>query len=197
MKVFSSINLKAVFSTISLATLFFMVSCDQNTDSKEIAEDMNEEKFSNEKENDAKWLVAAAEIHLKEIELARLAQKNSSTADVIQLAKMIEVEHKGGLNDLQLLATEKGISIPSTLTSDGQDAVGKLKDKKGMDFNDAYCEMMVDDHEEAISEFKDVSSETKDSDIRSWSENLLVVFRKHHERSKVCKEKCEGMKSKS
>src|SRR6187399_928333 len=65
-----------------------------STDSKERAEDMNEAINDNNKaEDDAQFLVNAAEINLMEIQLGNLAADRGSMAEVKDLGKMMADAH--------------------------------------------------------------------------------------------------------
>ena len=71
---------KMLLGTAVLALSFGTTSCKDNKDkdATEMAEDQNEEKFddSNEaKEEDSDYLVFAADVNMKEIELGKLAQQ--------------------------------------------------------------------------------------------------------------------------
>lgn len=184
-------------SILALLGMGTLASCSSNNseDSKEIAEDKNEEKFSGSKEDDAEYLVAAAEINLEEIKLGQLAQTKSTTPEVIALGKMMEKEHTKALEDLKSLANRKQISIPTTITEDGQDAYDKLADKSGKDFDEKYCDMMVNGHEKAIRKIENASDKSDDVDIKMWANTLLVSLRKHLDYSTDCQEKCEQRKS--
>ena len=187
----------SLFATTFVAALS-IVSCGGNMeveDSKEIAEESNNEKFENAEEDDADFLVSAAEINLEEIQLGQLAQTNSSMPDVIELGKMMEEEHTKALEDLKILADKKQITIPTTITTDGMDAYDKLKDKVGVDFDKAYCDMMVNGHEDAIREFEKGSTDSEDSDIKSWASTTLVSLRNHLDHSVACQDKCAKIKS--
>jgi putative membrane protein len=200
MKTINSTILKTNLFAVAFVGIFSFMSCSQNAetkDTKEIAEDSNDQKFSDAKEDDAEFLVSAAEINLEEIELGQLAQKNSTMPDVIELGKMMEAEHVKALQDLQTLASKKQITIPTTITDDGKDAYNKLKDKKGSDFDNDYCDMMVKGHKYAISKFEKAATDAKDAEIKSWAITMLPALRTHLEHSTVCEDKCKQIKSKS
>ncbi len=186
--------------TLLCATIFSasvaMTSCsnEQKNDSPtEVAEDMNDAKFSNKKEDDAQFLVDAAVINLDEIQLGKLAQTNGSIADVKELGKMMETEHTQALNELKSLADRKQITVPTTLTDDEQTTYRKLLDKTGNKFDKEYCDKMVEGHKDAIGKFEKASKNASDSEIRAWAEKMLPGLRMHLEHSILCQEKCEKM----
>jgi len=188
-----------IFSLAFLATCAIL-SCDQNMDSKdtkEIAEDRNDEKFSDDKEDDAESLVNAAEINLEEIKLGQLAQKNSSTPEVVELGKMMEIDHTKALEKLQALASKKKISIPTELTQDSEKVYNQLQEKAGADFDEDYCDRAAENHKDAIKEFADATTMSNDMEIRSWAGKFVIMLQKHHDASIACKKKCEERKSKA
>jgi putative membrane protein len=178
-------------------SLLVIHSCDNGNpdDSKEIAEDQNEERFDDRKsEKDANFLVEAAAINLEEIKLGELAQQKGTMADTKALGKMMVDEHTTALNDLKALAADKSITIPEVITEDGQDAYDDLKEESGMDFDKEYCSMMVRGHRSAIRKFEKASSNAEDSDIRNFASSMLPSLRTHLEHSEACKEKAKDQK---
>jgi len=185
--------------TFASATLILvsatLPSCNNSKpeDNKEIAEEHNDAKFDNAKEDDAKFLVNAAEINLEEIQLGQLAQNKSINVNVKSLGKMMETEHSKALDDLKTLADNKQITIPTTLTNDGINASTKLMDLKASKFDKEYCDMMVNGHKDAISKFEKAASDASDPDIRNWAESMLPTLRAHLDHSIECQKQCEKM----
>src|SRR5690606_22546119 len=130
-------------------------SCTDNkeTDPAEVAEEQNEAKCedTNEaKEEDAEYFVFAAEVNMKEVELAKLAQQKSKNAEVRAFAETLFNDHTKAMEDLKKNAELKNISLPTALSEDGKEAYDKLSKEKTEDFDKKYVDMMVDGHEEAI-----------------------------------------------
>ena len=188
--------LELTFASASLIlVLTTLPSCNNSKpeDTKEVAEEHNDAKFDNAKEDDAKFLVSAAEINLEEINLGQLAQNNSMNADVKSLGKMMETEHTKALSDLQALAAKKQITIPTALTDDGMSASKKLMEMKASKFDKEYCDMMVNGHKDAISKFEKASTDATDADIRNWASSMLPALRTHLDHSLTCQKKCDKM----
>ena len=169
-----------IASAIALLMVTF-TSCNNRNpnDTKEVAEEHNEAKFANAKQDDADFLVNASEINLEEIETGRLAQTRGTTARVRELGKTMETEHTKASDELKALAAKKQITIPTTLTDDGLSNNKKLIDTKDSDFDKDYVDMMVSGHKDAISKFEKASTDASDADIRSWAESMLSPLRQH------------------
>jgi putative membrane protein len=184
---------KALLPVTFVAAILIMASCgynqkpnDNRVDAREqnndgvVVEDQNEVKFvNNNQENDAQFLVKAAEINLKEIQLGQLAQQKGGSAQVKELGKMMEDAHTKSLNDLTALAKSKMITIPSSSTDNAQDAYKELNEKSDNDFDKAYVDLMVSEHKDAIEAFEDASTDSNDSDIKNWATVSLPGLRSH------------------
>ena len=185
----------AFLSATAVVLTLTLPSCNNSKpeDTKEVAEEHNDAKFSNAKEDDAKFLVNAAEIHVKSIELGKLAQTRGTTTHTKELGKLMETGHAQALSDLKLLAAKKQITIPTTLTDNGISANKKLMDIKGSKFDKEYADMMVGGHKDAITTFEKASTIAQDADIRNWATSMLPTLRKHLDHSLVCQKECEKM----
>jgi len=187
-------NLSKIF-VLSMLVLV-LAACNnepKKDDTEKVAEEKNEAKFDNQKENDASFLVDAAEINLEEIQLGKLAQQKGSMAEVKEFGKMMVDEHEKALADLKTFAATKQITIPTNVTEDNIDEYKDLSNKKLKNFDEAYCDKMVKGHKDAIEKFERVANNNDaDSTIRSFASNMLPSLRKHLEHAIVCQQKCEA-----
>lgn len=185
----------AYLGGLSLGLLVIHACSGNPDDSKETAEEQNEERFDDRKsEKDANFLVEAAAINLEEIKLGELAQQKGMMEDTKALGKMMVKEHAAALEELKTLAANKSITIPEVLTEDGQDAYDDLNEEKGMSFDKEYASMMVRGHKSAIRKFENASSNAEDPDIRNWATSMLPGLRAHLENANICKDKAKEMK---
>jgi putative membrane protein len=201
------INFKSIlaYSICISGILILSSSCSENgtKDSKVVAEQENIDKLSSDDQtavvldnNSATmFLMEVSEMQMEEISLGKLAQQKGNTSQVKELGKMMEAEHSRSLTELSDLAQSKTISIPATLTEDSMDVYQKLEAKTGNDFDRAYCKMMVEHHENAIELFEKASTQSEDSEIKTWAAQKLPGLRIHLKRAQECKEKSDKMKS--
>jgi putative membrane protein len=191
---------KAILLVTFVAPVLLFASCNTRQDSQhttDVAQERNEARFDdNEQKKDAQFIVNAAEINLKQIQLGQLAQKKGSTTHVKELGKMMEDTHTKSQRDLSALARKKKITIPTSLTDNAQDAYTKLDEKSGHDFDKEYSDKMVSQHKDAIKIFEDATKERHDIDINNWAIAALPDLRTNLNHSIDCQKKCEEMKSK-
>jgi putative membrane protein len=185
----------ALLQVTFVTGILLITSCgfNQNSDdTKDVAEERNEAIFDdNDQENDAQFLVNAAENNLEQIQLGQLAQQKGSTTQVKELGKTMEDAHTKSQNDLTALAKSKMITIPNSPIDDAQDAYKDLNEKTGDDFDEAYADMMVSKHEDAIEVFEEASTDSYDADIKNWATATLPVLRTHLNHSIECQKKTD------
>lgn len=190
-----------LISATLVASILLVASCGSSQkpeDTKDVAEEQNEDMFDNNRqEEDAQFLVNAAEISLEEIQLGKLAQLKGGTAGVKELGKMMEDVHTKSLNDLKTLANSKMVTIPTSPTDDAQKAYETLNEKSGNDFDKAYADMMVSEHEDAIPVFEEASSDSNDADIKKWAVVSLSNLRTHLDYSIDLQKKSDELYSKN
>ena len=159
-----------------------------------MAEEHNEAKFNDNKtENDAQFLVNAAEINLMEIQLGNLAAEKGTMTEIKDLGKMITDTHSKSLDELKGLAAKKSVTIPASLTDEGQNVYKKLNDESGKDFDKDFCDMMVSRHKEAIDKFEKAADKSSDTDIKNWANATLPALRKHLDMAITCQDNYKKM----
>ena len=82
---------KALLLVTFVVSVLIIASCDnrqRSSDIRDVAQEGNEARFDdNKQEKDAQFLVNAAEMNLKQIQLGELAQQKGNTAHVKELGK--------------------------------------------------------------------------------------------------------------
>jgi putative membrane protein len=140
-------------------------------------------------EKNAGFLISAAEINLDEIMLGEQAQQKSKMPDIIALGKMLVKDHRHLQDELTSLAKKQSITLPTSADKDAEAAYKKFNNASGADFDVEYCDMMVNGHRNAITEFENESLHSNDSEIRQYATNALPILRKHLDHSITCQKK--------
>jgi len=187
------------FKTILAAGVGLMVfatSCGNNPDSVKQAKEANDSTVkSAEAQNDstkaaladakpfdkgdADFAVKAANGSMAEVAMGKLAQKNAASRRVKEYGEMMIKDHGAAGEKLKTLATQKNIQLPTELGADEQKNLTDLQKKAGKDFDKAYLNMMEDDHEKDIKEFRNAIDNCKDQDLHAFAVNSLPVLQKH------------------
>lgn len=164
--------------------LVIPMACSKNnsTDSTEMAEEENEDKFEKTEVNkDAEFAVAAADGGMLEVALGELAVKNANSAQIREFGQQMIKDHGQGNDQLKALAEQKGISIPTVLSDDSQKKVDELALKTGEAFDKEYAKLMVKDHKDDVDEFKKQAEKGNDPELRAWAGAVLPTLEHHLE----------------
>src|SRR5436190_10631309 len=110
-----------LFAAFVSAALFSCGGHDKHEDSKDVAEEQNEEKFDDsDKEKDTDFAVAVADGGMLEVELGKLAQQKATSPEVKKFAQMMVDDHTKANEELMALAGTKNISLPASLSEKSQ-----------------------------------------------------------------------------
>ncbi|HTN45769.1 MAG TPA: DUF4142 domain-containing protein [Flavipsychrobacter sp.] len=169
---------------LSLSILFGLLTaltaCENHPeDTKEMAEEANEQKFDKPMEKDADFVTTAANGGMMEVKLGELASSKASSKKVKDFAAMMVTDHSKANDELKAIATQKNISLPSSLSNDMQDKYNELNSKTGSEFDRAYISYMVKDHKEDIDLFKQEAEKGNDSDLKNWASGKIPVLEHH------------------
>jgi putative membrane protein len=116
---------------------------------------------------------------MAEVELGRMASTKAANADVKKFAEMMVTDHSKANEELKALATKKNITLPTSLDSMHQATMQKLQGMSGADFDRAYVDEMVKDHEEDVQMFEKKSGDDSDPDAKAFAAKTLPTLRKH------------------
>lgn len=133
----------------------------------------------------ADFAVEAANGGMMEVAMGKLAQTNAASQRVKDYGTMLVKDHGEANEKLKELAKRKNIVLPDSLGSDAQKHVTDLGKKKGKDFDKAYMDIMVSDHNKDIDKFKKASSDAQDADLKNFAATTLPALQKHLDSAKV------------
>lgn len=176
---------KLTYTGLIAASLFFINACETKTNQQEgetveAAEEKNDSTLTTDnKKDDADFLVKAANGGLLEVEAGRLAEKLASSKDVKEFAKQMVQDHGKANAELKAYAASKNIAIPDSIDKDTKEKLAKLTEKKGKEFDEEYVDFMVSDHKEDVSLFEDASKDASDPELKAWVDKTLPTLRHH------------------
>jgi len=141
---------------------------------------------------DQDFAVNTAIAGMTEIQAGQMAEQKGMGKDVKDYGKMLVRDHTEAADKLKAIATQKNITLPTTLTPDAQKDIDNLQQDSEKKFDKDFLAMMVSDHKKVISAFEDESKNGSDADIRAFADSTLHTLRVHLEKA----EQCEKMMSK-
>lgn len=129
--------------------------------------------------DDRVFILEAASGGIMEVELGRMAATNAASPGVKDFGRMMVTDHSKANTELKAIAAKKNVTVPATPAEEQQNHINELKEKKGAEFDQAYVDMMVNDHKEDINKFENEAKNGKDADVRAFASKTLPVLQKH------------------
>jgi putative membrane protein len=129
--------------------------------------------------DDKEFMSKAGVGGLAEVKMGNLALAKASSADVKSFGQRMVSDHSKANEELQQLATAKGVALPTELDGEHKGALDHLTSLSGAEFDKAYMQHMVADHEKDVSEFEKASTSASDSDLKAWAGKTLPTLKDH------------------
>ena len=130
-------------------------------------------------QEDIEFATKAAEGGLMEVQFGELAQQQAASDEVKQFGQRMVEDHGKANDQLKQIAQDKGIDLPQELSDEAQQKYDELQQKSGDEFDQAYMDEMVSDHEKDVSEFQQYAETGQDPDLTSFAEQTLPVLEEH------------------
>jgi putative membrane protein len=134
---------------------------------------------SNTSDADKTFVTSAGMAGLAEVQYGNLALQKSENADVRAFAQRMVADHGKSNAELAQLVTAKGLALPAELAGKHQQGYEHLEGLGGAEFDRAYMQHMVSDHQEAVTLFQNASTSATDADIRGFATRTLPVLQEH------------------
>ncbi|MEO6130387.1 MAG: DUF4142 domain-containing protein [Saprospiraceae bacterium] len=159
-----------------------LVSCQEKqipVESISSAIEINKPKSDATKESDERFLAKAAEFNFEGVLLGKLAVRRATSEEVKAMAQMMEDQHRETKSAIASLAIYKSIPIPEEPTQANHDAYDKLNQFTTIDFDIAYCDMVIQSHKDAVALCENATHDNHDADVQKLASKMLTDMRSH------------------
>jgi len=119
---------------------------------------------------DKNFMVEAAKGGLMEVEMGKMAQAQGQSSEVKNIGKTMVTDHSKANSELMALASKKGVQIAKT---------AKMEKMDSANFDQAYLQQMVKDHEKDVAAFEREASGGVDPEVKSFAGKTLPTLKKH------------------
>jgi putative membrane protein len=130
-------------------------------------------------QEDLDFATKAAQGGIKEVRLGELAQQQAATLEVQQFGERMVQDHGQANDQLTQIMQDKGIELPEEMPKEGQELHDELQQKAGAEFDQAYMDEMVRDHQADIEAFQQYAETGQDPDLRGFAEQALPILEQH------------------
>lgn len=138
---------------------------------------------------DTGFLKTAASINTLEIELARMAGKQSDNADVKSLAMTISKDHTDSNDRLKAIVDSMKVEFPTEVLQEHKDVRNRVSKFKGADFDREFMAAMVDGHKAAIDVYEKQASSGENDALKRFAQAQLPTLRMHLDQSQTLQQR--------
>jgi putative membrane protein len=133
---------------------------------------------------DEAFVRAAARGGLSEIKLGKLAMDQGSNETVKAFGTRMVAEHTKAGDELKEAAKEENIGLPTDLTTKDQATYDRLSKLTGAEFDQAYAQDMVKDHQQDLRDFQREANHGNDDVIRGFASETVPMIQQHLDQAK-------------
>lgn len=151
-----------------------MVSCDDDDDDDNIPVAPQSSVIS-----DQEFMVKAKQANQAEIEMGQLAQTQTTNDSVQNYGMLMVNEHSLAQNDLLVLAANKNVTLPTTLSPADQAKKNQLMTLTGPKFDSAYMHSQIQAHQMTQDLFESQISQGQDQEVRNYASKYLPHINMH------------------
>jgi len=131
------------------------------------------------------FLPKAADGGMAEVQQGQLAQQKGSSQAVKDFGAMMVRDHSAANDKLKALATQRNVTLPDSISSKHKKMMDNFNKKSGKDFDKAYINEMVKDHQEDIKEFEKAADKVSDAEVKAFINNTLPTLKTHLDSAKA------------
>jgi putative membrane protein len=167
-----------VLLALLVPVLYVVSSCDDpkkaNNYNQETAVDQSSLNFIN----------TAIDGGRTEVKLSTVAAHVSQNPRIVRFAKMMITDHTKGIEDLKVLRKKELINPHDALSPEHRKLIDSLSKLFGTDFDKAYMQVMVTDHEKTVGLVREETNEREPS-VQALARNILPTIEMHLDSAKA------------
>ncbi|MEV0700234.1 DUF4142 domain-containing protein [Saccharopolyspora sp. NPDC050389] len=130
-------------------------------------------------EQDNSFMAQVAQVNLAEITIGKLALQKATTPQVRSLAQETLTDHQNAQSNLEHLAGQKGVTLPSSPNAQQQSIGNQLESASGGMFDTTYLQAQIAGHQEASTLTRTEIDSGRDPDVQDYAKGFLPVVLKH------------------
>jgi putative membrane protein len=135
-----------------------------------------EDKMSND---DASAMKQLAQANLSEIAAGKAAASKAQSPDVKSFGQKMVDDHSKMLADLRALAKKKNVALPQDADMKDMAQMKLMERKSGAEFDKAYMEHMVKDHEKDVQDTQNIAAKAKDPEFKAAVQQANTKIKEH------------------
>jgi putative membrane protein len=139
-----------------------------------------------------KFTTEAAMGGIYEVEAGQLAATKASSQEVKSFAQRMVTDHGKANEELKRIAASKNMQLPTQIDRKQRSELDRLGKLSGSEFDRAYMQHMVQDHEKDVAEFRKAAKELQDADLKEFASSSLPTLEGHLRMAEQTADKVKG-----
>jgi len=127
----------------------------------------------------------AAVSNITELTASRMAATRAKDPKVRAFASKLVAEHQKMGVELRKIAAQKKLVVPAALDTQRQATLNVLSKYNNEEFDKAYIQQMMHDHQEAVAFYERQEKESTDAATKAFVASALPSLRTHTEQAKA------------
>jgi putative membrane protein len=128
--------------------------------------------------DESTFLQDAVQGSLAEVQMGQLAQQNGGSEDVKAFGQTLVTDHTKSMDQASALAKSMNVQVPTEPKPEAQQEYEKLQGLQGAEFDKAFAEHMVMDHQKEIDKFEEQAQGGSD-EVAQFAKQTLPVLNTH------------------
>jgi len=128
---------------------------------------------------DRKFLTSAAEGGLAEVQMGQLAQQKGTTPAIKNFGQELVTDHSKANSELQQVASSVGVTLPTQPNAQQKAQYDKLSKMSGAQFDHAFVNYQIKDHEKDIAEFQREAKTGSNPAVKNFAAQTVPALQKH------------------
>lgn len=144
--------------------------------------------------SDDKFVIKALESDTAEITLGKIATERASMEEVKKFGQKMVADHTKSRKELIAILHKKDLKVKLGVTDKQAKQIRELQTKTGKEFDRAYMKKMVQDHEKALSLYKNEAKKGKDEELREFASKTAPIIEDHLKMAREIVGRLDGKK---
>ena len=143
-------------------------------------------------EQEQKFVKDAASGGMAEVQMGRLAAQKGQSEAVKKFGQRLVQDHTKANQELKQIASKKGVTVSSQPASEHKSALEHLRSLQGAEFDKAFTQHAIQDHQKDIQKFQQASQQLQDPELKAFASKTLPTLQQHLQMAKQLETQASG-----
>jgi len=128
---------------------------------------------------DKTFATEAAQGGMAEVQLGQLAAEKAASPQVKQFAQRMVTDHTQANQELMQIVKQQSLTVPTQVGSKEKGDMERLRGLSGAQFDTAYMQHMLQDHQKDVADFQKQAQSGSDPALKAFAQKYLPILQQH------------------